>query len=361
MRLDPIELDATLPRSWIHRLTLHDAKALRLLLAGGSVVDWRRASFATLDDVDRLLSLYDITLSNRDDRQRLRFLFNEAVNYVEHQLKLTVPDAVRNPEDVRDVFLLASQAASTRPARLACTILKLMHVLQHLEAAELRTRVALPEAELLELARKRIVHIAEQMRAEGWPVVAFYGSRKTRQAVITKLLAKRDDVAARIFDKLRFRMVVHRKADIIPTLTWLLRHLIPFNHVVPGQSHNNLLDPDTVDASLPDTLRDGPGAEDDVDAPLRAERSQNVFSGATYRTINLIFDLPVPIPHDAIAPGDALRLGKVALVQCELQVVDEATAVTNEEGDNAHALYKARQHEVVRQRLMGDAEPDDAP
>ena len=43
------------------------------------------------------------------------------------------------------------------------------------------------------------------MTEQGLPVVSFTGNRKSRSSVITKLLAKRDNLAAQLFDKLRYR------------------------------------------------------------------------------------------------------------------------------------------------------------
>ena len=44
-------------------------------------------------------------------------------------------------------------------------------------------------------------------------------------------------------------------------------------------------------------------------------------------------------------------LGRVVFVMVEFQIVDQFTAQRNEEGANAHSLYKERQLERVRERL----------
>jgi uncharacterized protein (TIGR04552 family) len=51
----------------------------------------------------------------------------------------------------------------------------------------------------------------------------------------------------------------------------------------------------------------------------------------------------------------SFELGRVVFVMVEFQLIDEATARRNEEGENAHALYKARQHRVVASRLKRGA------
>lgn len=351
MRNDLLELDASVAsRRSALRLTLEDAEAVRLLLSGGSVIDWHKAAFADHAAVDRLLRLHLLDPEEAEDRHRLRYLHLEAVSYLQDYVRVRVPPELREPDDVRDVFLWASDTSGFRRRQmLACMSLKLLHVLHHLGAADLRHRAAVSEAALLELAHQRVRQAADAMRASGHPLERFYGSKKTRSSMIAKLLAKRDDVAGRVFDKLRYRLVVPHEDDLIPTLAWLVRHLVPYNLALPGQSHNNLLDP----ASLADAL---PPADQEALQPLegelrRADQPRNAFSGDTYRTINAVFDLPVRLP-DAVLPEGPLYLqGRVVYVTMELQLVDEATDTRNELGQNAHEAYKQRQFEVVRQRL----------
>ena len=44
-------------------------------------------------------------------------------------------------------------------------------------------------------------------------------------------------------------------------------------------------------------------------------------------------------------------LGRTVFALVEFQVLDRATAQANEEGENAHSLYKERQRAIVGQRL----------
>jgi len=348
MRRDILELDSRLGgHAHTLQVDLQDAESIRLLLTGDSVVDWQRLAFADRDAVDRFLEVHCLDMGDPEDRERLRYVFNEAVSYLEEHLHLRFPAELRNPDDVRTVFLWASQYGGFRRTQiLSCVILKLMHVIHHMEAADLKFKTAISEEALLELAHRRILAAARQMQADGLNVLAFYGSRKSRSSVITKLLAKREAVAATIFDKLRYRIVVESPNDLLPALAWLTRRVFPFNYVIPNQSHNNLV-------SLAE-LRDGLPPEDrEAFQQLDMDDDQgprNEFSGKSYQTINWIVDYPVRIP--ASVPGTfSFELGRVVFVMVEFQILDEATARQNEEGDNAHSLYKARQHRVVASRL----------
>ena len=335
-------------------LDLQDLDASRLVLQGDSIIDWHKLELDSYDKVDGYLTLHMLDTTDPVDRERLRFLFNEAVNYLEENHKLAFPPDLRDPRDVRDVFIAASNTSGFRRRQiLACAILKLMHVINHMEAADLKFQTSVSEAHLIELAERRIVELADSMRQQGFPLLAFYGSRKTRGSVITKLLVKTEAHATTIFDKLRFRIITENPEQILPAVVWLTRHVFPFNYVIPGQSHNNL-------RSFMDMLRDRPelhhllpGLQYPLsdDEPLVQE--PNPFSGASYRMINFIVDFPVRI--DAFLedrdPVQHLLLGRVVYVMVEFQILDAATAQDNERGENAHDLYKSRQRKIVAKRL----------
>ena len=201
----------------------------------------------------------------------------------------------------------------------------------------------------LDLAERRIVAAADRMRGEGFPVVAFYGSRKTRNSIITKLIAKKENTAATIFDKLRFRIVTEEKQHILPAVSWLTHNLFPFNYVIPGQSHNNLvpIDQTLQGAAYADIRGQVQGGLDDS-ADATAE--ENPFSGGSYRMINFIVDFPVRVDDEAPVRYGAM-LGRTVFALVEFQVLDRETARLNEEGENAHIHYKNRQRAIVGKRL----------
>jgi uncharacterized protein (TIGR04552 family) len=326
---------------------------VHLILRGNSVIDWNRSNFETLEDVDRILRLHLLDPNDPEDQRRIRFVYGEAVNYLQEHLGLHFPAELKDPDDVRDVFLIASQVGGFRRRQIqACVILKLMHVINHLEAAELKHQTPLSEADLLDLAERRIVSSADQMRREGFPLVAFYGSRKTRNSIITKLIAKKENTAVTIFDKLRFRIVTEERGHVLPAINWLTKNLFPFNYVIPGQSHNNLVNLHAVLERAEAHGMDGLFQGDPDGAKMIPE--DNPFSGSTYRMANFIVDFPVRVDHLVNVRYGAL-LGRTVFVLVEFQVLDRETAGLNEEGENAHRLYKDRQRAIVSGRLKKGA------
>jgi uncharacterized protein (TIGR04552 family) len=330
-----------------------ELEELRLLLRGGSVVDWRRLEFRDGDEVARFLRLNLLDPDDPRDEHRLRSVLAQAVEYLRVEFGYRVAAPVAEPEDVRDLFLLASGAKEPqRYRRIACVVLKVMHVIHHLEARELLFRTALREADLADRAHRRIMTEAERMSEAGLPIVEFRGNVKARSSLVTKLLAKKESVAAQVFDRIRYRIVTERPEQIPSVVLHLAESLFPFNYAVPGQTQNSLI-------RFADVLRAHPGGAElgrALQLPADLERKdpstpRNEFSGKAFKMLNFVVDLPVRVDDLLPAPGPTDELGRVVFTLVEFQIVDRATAQRNEQGESSHDRYKRRQLKRVLRRL----------
>jgi uncharacterized protein (TIGR04552 family) len=331
-----------------------ELETLRLVLRGGSVVDWRRLELEGPKDVDRLLRLNLFELEDPKDERRVRAILQQAVDYLRTEFGYRVADPVAAPQDLRDLFLFAAGVKEpVRYRRIACVVLKVMHVIHHLEARELLFRTAIREADLAERVDRRIMAEAARMREAGM-VVEFSGNVKSRSSLVTKLLAKRESVAAQVFDRVRYRIVTER-TDQLPAVVWhLTQHLFPFNYAVPGQTQNNLV----RFADLLDAHPRGAEMANQLQLPADLEHDddpaafRNEFSGKQFRILNFVVDLPVRI-DDLLPPLDPMadELGQVVFSLVEFQVVDAETARRNQQGDASHERYKKRQLKRVLRRL----------
>jgi uncharacterized protein (TIGR04552 family) len=333
---------------------LRELEALRLCLRGGSVIDWKRLDFSTRAEVDRYLALNLFDLDDARDESRLRAVLAQAVEYLRSEFGYRVAHPVAEVEDVRDLFLLASGAIEPKKyRRIACVVLKVMHVIHHLEARELLFRTALREADLADRVHRRIMAEAERMKASGFPVVEFRGNMKTRTSLVTKLLAKKESVAAQVFDRVRYRVVTERVDQIAPVVLHLAETLFPFNYAVPGQTQNSLVRFVDLLARHPH----GPALTAELQLPPDLERRdpsapRNEFSGKDFRVLHFVVDMPVRV-DDLLSPLDPMadELGRIVFSLVEFQVLDAATARRNEQGDASHERYKKRQLSRVLRRL----------
>src|SRR5690606_2325811 len=221
-------LPKDLPLRPVSEMGLKELERLRLILRGSSVIDWRRLHFTTRAQVDHFLKLCELDLSRPHDDAWARTLLADAVDYLRRTFRYLVPRELAHPKEIHDLFLLASETnGKGRARRIACILLKVMHVLQHIEARDLLFRLPVSEEDIAELLTTKVVGVAAQMQDRGLPVAEFSDSVKTRESLITKLIAKEDTVAAQVYDRIRFRIVTHRYEDLLPVLYDLTKHLFP--------------------------------------------------------------------------------------------------------------------------------------
>lgn len=321
--------------SSVSELTLADVDAVRLLLRGDSVVDWHRLNYADHAEVDRFLRLNEFDPESDDEMARLEELRNDAVDYLSRAFAMAIPDEIAADLPARDLFLVASSHGPHQ--KWACVVLKVMHIIHHINGRAGLLKMSVSDEIIFREIELKVMQVVEQLRAAGAPLSEWEWSRKPRDSQITKLMAKRSTLAANIYDKLRFRLIVPSPEDLLPMIGTLTRQLIPFNYVVPGESVNQLID---LRQLAPDRL-EGP-----------TENPYNEFSGPEYRIINFVADLPLRIerllPRNELPPDNA----HVVFVLTEFQIADKATALRNESGASSHEAYKARQNERVRMRLF---------
>jgi len=156
---------------------LAELETVRLLLRGGSIIDWKRLDFTEPREVDHFLGLNLFDLDDLRDERRLRAILAQAVEYLRTAFGYRVAEPVAQPEDLRDLFLLASGAREPRKyRRIACVVLKVMHVIHHLEARELLFRTPIREVDLADRVHRRVMSEAERMRTAGLPVVVVSSS-----------------------------------------------------------------------------------------------------------------------------------------------------------------------------------------
>jgi len=344
-----------LPVRRVEEMGLKELERLRLVLRGGSVIEWRRMHFTTWDEVDRFLRLCQIDPTQRHDEAWVRQVLSDAVEYLRRTFDYKVADAVANPNMIHDLFLLASGQIDKKYRKIACIVLKVMHVIQHIEARDLLFKIAVPEAELAQMVLERVTTVMDEGRHKGLPIVEFSDSIKTRESTITKLIAKKDSTAAAIYDRTRFRVIVKERDDVIPTLYFLTQRLLPFNFIVPSQTDNTLIRFKDLVKQYPNFKKYARQLHLDLDYEEREliNRTGNAFSGSTYRVLNFVADVPIRL--DAFLPppekDDRARQGRITLSTCEFQIADEKTAIQNEKGENSHERYKQRQRDVVLKRL----------
>ncbi len=332
----------------LEELSLADLEALRLILRGDSVVDWHRLSFASEAEAESYVSAQELDLGDPGDVERLRAIQDEAIDYLRANFAFHIPRPIAEASLV-ELCMMASGKGHRQVC--ACTVLKVMHIIHHLDARELLFQLPMSSQELFAAVQQKVYRIVGNMLAAGLPITEVIGGSKNRESLLTKLLSKPETSAANVYDKLRFRIVARSVDDLLPILQVMTQELFPFSYVIPGQSTNTIFHFRKYCKSNPQLAAFIPQFQEGIDDEFTP--SGNSFSAADYRIMHFVVDMPVRLPTEFLMtlPPMAQRLGPIVFVLCELQLVDQKTEVANERGEASHALYKERQKKAVIRRL----------
>jgi uncharacterized protein (TIGR04552 family) len=328
--------------------TLADLESVALMLRGESVIDWHRLHVSSVAEAHELMLAQELSPDEPKDRDRMEQLKSDAISYLRRHFEFPIPKPIEqaSPEELLMV-------ASTKGHRqvCACSVLKAMHIIHHLDGRELLFTLPLSDQEVFHLVEEKVYRVIGGMLSAGFPITEFVGGRKNKDSLYTKLLSKQDTIAAAIYDKLRFRIVTRSQRDLLPVLLYLSHRLFPFNYVIPGESVNTIFHFKSYCEKNPHLA----GMLGEMQTPLGDDLNpgDNRFSADSYRTIHFVVDLPVRLPRETLdlAPVQARGLGSIVYVLCEFQLIDQDTEAANELGEASHARYKERQKGAVMRRL----------
>ena len=338
---------------YISKMTISDLEAIRLVLQGDSVIDWFRLDFRTDSEIDLFLKVNGYDLYNVQDQKRLDKIRLEALQYLDERYPHRIPAELKASDmTVQRLFIMASRSFRRSNIQMyACMLLKIMHTINHIDGRELLHRCELRASDIFKAVERKVGTAVRTMQDEGFHIVDFYGSHKDKAAKISKLLAKKENHAAAIYDKIRFRIITSTVADILPMLYFLGRTICPFNYIIPGGSHNNLV-------SFPDLLEHFPSFRHYAGHLKRKSNvsrqlsffTENEHTSNEFRVINFVSDIPIRVDEMLYTP-DFIDLGRVIFVTVEFQIMDQMNYQNNEMGEASHSKYKQRQTDAVNIRL----------
>jgi uncharacterized protein (TIGR04552 family) len=337
----------------ISHMTISDLEAIRLVLAGDSVIDWFRLDFKTTSEIELFLKVNGYDCHNIQDVKRIDKIRLEALDYLDQRYPHRVPLELRDPDmTIQKLLFTASRSFKRSKLQMfACMLLKIMHTINHIDARELLHRCELRASEIYTTVEKKVENSVRAMQDEEFHIIDFYGSHKDKGSMVTKLLAKKENHAAAIYDKIRFRIITMTVSDILPVIYFLGRTICPFNYVIPGSSHNNLISFAELLAHFPSFRHYASYLKNRDGHTTRT--SGNEHSSSEYRVVNFVIDIPIRVDEFLYTP-DFGELGRIIFVPVEFQIMDQTTYQNNELSEGSHVKYKTRQIDAVNSRLGMD-------
>ena len=317
---------------------------LKHALMGDSVIDWSHLFFNTPEEVRQFLKVNEFDLSRQKDLDRLSGIHNETIGYLTNQLHFDLNLDLQDSQKMIDLFLIATNTKDKKLQKQACAILKTMNIINHIDGRELLYNCPISLRDIFSLVEDKVERSLSSLSLKEPGLLRYEGGRKPKESLITKLLSKRETIAAQINDRVRYRIVTRGKEDIPKIILHLFNTILPFNYLIPGASANQII-------SL---AKNNKGSV--IHRGLKTYPHKKDYTSKHYKISKFVVDIPIRLDNFlAQSGGPAYResLGTIAYAMVEFQMVDEATARMNNSGDSSHDHYKIRQKAGVVKRLIG--------
>jgi uncharacterized protein (TIGR04562 family) len=350
-----------------------NATNLETLLGDRSPLEIQTLEVHTLDQAAHFVRAYGYDLSNPVDTEKLWDYYRRALSFISSELLEpgeSIPESLADPKALKDLryLLIYASTVDTRPdalRRWACGILRVMHVLSHLENDLFTTYSSHIQEQVLKPFQDHVfddpvagVELVDSQKLERLPLKKFeIKSFKSSDSSILKLLAKREAIAFGLLDKVGVRFVTKSLFDVFYVLRFLLdKSLVSFPHVVAGQSNNTLYPVNLFMEVIAAISPEHPLTVDHLDRLLKEKLAKelsraefvekpNVFSSAEYKFIKFISRRLVRVPQ-----GDRVLS---FFYPYEVQIIDYETHLKNLAGPSSHGEYKNRQRLMARRRVLG--------
>src|SRR5262245_56926885 len=165
------------PLKDVSDFSLMDLDSVWLILQGSSVIDWRQLNFRSEEEAHGFLVSQGFAPERPGDRARLEQIKLSAIDYLRRNFDFPIP----RPFERADVVELLRVASGKGHKQLcACTILKAMHIIHHVEARELLFSLPMSDQDVFRLLEERVYRVVGHMLSAGLPIVEFVGGRKRR-------------------------------------------------------------------------------------------------------------------------------------------------------------------------------------
>lgn len=352
-----------------------DPLLLRTLVDGSSVLATPRLKIKTKAEAERFILAYGYNLEDEADVARLWSFHRRAVTYLQTQLLApgeSIPEQLSEAVLVGDICQLLLWASDTdqresERQRWACAILRVMHVISHLSndlftifSEDIQNQILKPYHEMVASDGDGRVRLVAGQGGEEIPLEKFdIKPFKTSNSSITKLLAKPEEVAFSILDKMGVRFVTRTVYDSFRVLLWLVKNnVISYPHLIPDQSNNTLYPLNLFLEVVNDLPADKTYSGEEIDKLLMeklrvgSERAVyreklNSFTDRNYRFMKFI------VRRLIRAKTETLGRPFMFFYPYEVQIMDRPTFEANLKGPSSHSEYKARQRTRARERVFG--------
>ncbi len=370
-------------------VTIQDIQSLQMpwesieaIIDGISSIDLSSMGIQNREEAYQFLLSYGYDMHHPEDAAEVHLFYADAINFIQNYLlgekrdwvfesddvlaSEGVPTSFQHIADALDLLVIAS--SDTLPERYwACSILKTMHMLAHIQNGLYYRQ--------MDVARKQILknfHDILDKQEDGTFILRGATGKslhlylfetkpeKTLASALIKLLCKKEVTAHSLYDLIGVRLVTNTPAEAVLAIQILQeQNVVLFPNLIPNRSRNTLVDLKTFRENY-DTLLEfiqiGDKGFKDLEYFFQSFESEiagdkgfehNSASSPDYRSIHItcrqLIRTLIPDTH----------LENRFFMPYEIQILDRKSYFDSRHGTSAHQLYKKRQFHSAGKRVLG--------
>ena len=319
-------------------------RTLQTIIAGKSLIDISELNINSLGEAHKFLRAYG--LERMEDAEGLLKIAREYIDTV-----LLKDSSINLPEEMSNIsapelLVNASTSARSKSTEWSCVILKVCHAIAH---AQWSSDEDAYNSALIKV-KERLLPFLIESKDGTWigdnkcriPIIDYsFKSGKKLFRIVTKLLLKKGNLSAGIYDYIGVRFVVHDIFSAILLIKFLRsRHVFMYANLVPHESKNSIAEFSQIEMlfskfSVP------------VQHSLKGQvvgieqRNKNPYSSTDFKMIKIVERLLV-----------RSKTGGNIFFPSEFQILTQQTYDSLGEELASHGSYEKNQIEGVKNRLF---------
>jgi uncharacterized protein (TIGR04562 family) len=324
---------------------------------------------------------YDIT--DPLMKQKVVIILQESKNFIQnylledpegHDPALIVPPEVLFNDNILDLLIMASEKEKTLLQTWACAVLRVAHTITHVENDLAKSFMPGIKKQIFSrfMDHLKMSRTGEYYLGEGDQKIQLkmfeMKNEKSRESLILKLLHKKENVTADVFDRIGVRVVTYTKLDVILVLKYFsVNHVVSFANIKPSRTRNNLINVERFLQGIEELNAHDLSSwkEEDVSEFLerhlqlppeekeietdRIIKENNLYSSTLYSSLQLTGRQLITI-KDFFKPEINYRF----FFPFEIQILDEESFNESREGRASHEEYKKNQICAARKRVLNN-------
>ncbi|MGI6393665.1 MAG: TIGR04552 family protein [bacterium] len=348
-----------------------------------SFIDIRRLNVYDEEAALSYIKNYGYDITDPLMKQKTLAILQESKSFIQNHLledpegkeaPLVIPPDIFFNDNVLDFLILASEKEKTLNQAWACSILRVAHTITHIENDLAKSFMPGIKKQIFSrfMDHLKLTRNGEYYLGEGENKIQLkmfeMKNEKSRESLILKLLHKKENVTADVFDRIGVRIVTYNKLDVVLVLKYFsVNHLISFANIKPSRTRNNLINVERFLKGIEELNAHDLSSwtEEDVTEFLerhlvlppeekeretgRIIKENNLYSSTLYSSLQLTGRQLITI-KDFFKPEIIYRF----FFPFEIQILDEESFNESREGRASHEEYKKNQICAARKRVLNN-------